>query len=373
MNTPDTDVETVVIGAGLCGLATALLLIEAGRPVRVVEARDIPGGRIRSVFDDKSGDTLADLGPTWIWPSFQPVVARWVEKLELTLFPQFESGNAVLDYGPGSDPEIRFLPGQMGNMRVAGGLQAMIDRLVAMLPKDVLLTNTPVRTVTVEGSSVTLEFSNDECPHLHCERLIVAVPPRVAAETIDWMPELPAALTRALEATPTWMAPHAKVVALYEKPFWREKGLSGRIASQSGPIVEGHDHCGADGSPAALFGFIGWPHDMRVEAGSDLKQHVQAQLLRCFGPGSPDPLSIHIEDWASDLLVARPPDLTGPGAHPEVGPEILREPHIDGRVWFAGSETARQSPGLVEGAFDAAEQTVAAIMRTDSAVSAVTA
>jgi len=367
MASSENDAEIIIIGAGLSGLASALLLIEQGRSVRIVEAREKPGGRIRSVFAQGSGSYLADLGPTWVWPAFQPVISRWIDRLEIAVFPQYEAGKAILDYGPDTQPEYRFLPGQEGNARITGGLQALIDRLVAHLPETTILTGTPVLSVSttapeaLETAGVVLKTGNARCPVLKCGRVIAAVPPRIALNSIDWKPALPAPLTRALDMMPTWMSPHAKAVALYEEPFWRRRGLSGRIASQAGPVTEGHDHCGPEGSPAALFGFIGWPHDTRKVAGSDLETHIRDQLQRCFGPGSPEPFSIHIEDWASDPYVATPRELTEPMPHPDVGPEILRLPHADGKIWFAGSETARRSPGLVEGAFDAAEQTVARI------------
>ncbi len=37
------------------------------------------------------------------------------------------------------------------------------------------------------------------------------------------------------------MAGHAKVVALYERPFWREQGLSGDAISHCGTLAEIHD------------------------------------------------------------------------------------------------------------------------------------
>lgn len=357
MTSPETDVEIAVIGAGLSGLASALLLSEAGKPVRVLEARGQPGGRIRSVFDRATGSYLADLGPTWIWPAYQPVIGRWIDRLELRTFPQFDAGNAVLDHGPGTPPEMRFLPGQEGNVRVAGGPQAIVDALAARLPRDTLVTDASVTSVSCTAEGMEVRIAGGAA--LRCERVIVAVPPRIAVNTITWSPDLPAHLRAALAATPTWMAPHAKVAAIYDTPFWRDRGLSGRIASRTGPIVEGHDHCGPDGSPAALFGFVGWPHDARAQAGADLTAQVHAQLMRCFGADSPAPLSIHIEDWARDPHVTSPDDLAGPMQHPSVGPDVLRMPHADGRLWFAGAETAARSPGLIEGAFDAAEQVVA--------------
>jgi monoamine oxidase len=46
-----------------------------------------------------------------------------------------------------------------------------------------------------------------------------------------------------------------------------------------------------------------------------------------------------------------------------VSPDILREPYADGRVLFASAETAVRSPGLIEGALDAAERVVADVAK----------
>lgn len=48
MNAPSNETPVVVIGAGLSGLSCALSLVQAGLPVRVLEASDGPGGRVRS-------------------------------------------------------------------------------------------------------------------------------------------------------------------------------------------------------------------------------------------------------------------------------------------------------------------------------------
>lgn len=358
---PSTEqIDVTILGAGLSGLACAVLLTEAGLSVRVLEAAERPGGRIHSVFDPATGTALADLGPTWVWTAYQPVVGRWLKKLDLTTFAQYDAGAALLDHGPDRPPATAFLPGQDGSVRIDGGPQAFIDALVSRLPPDCLETGCQARAVDVSVDAVTIT-SNDG-RHFESARCVVALPPRIALQSLAFAPDLPPALRTALAATPTWMAPHAKAAILYEKPFWREAGLSGRLASQTGPIVEAHDHSGPHGSPAALFGFIGWPHSVRRQVGADLNHAVQAQLKRCFGADSPDPMALHIEDWAANPLIAAPDDLSGPMAHPQVGPDVLRQPVADKRIRFAGSETARRSPGLIEGAFDAAEHAVAGLL-----------
>lgn len=219
------DTDILIIGAGLSGLACALLLAESGRTVRVAEARTSPGGRIRSVFDPKTGAYLADHGPTWIWPTIQPLISQWVDKLALKTFPQHETGDAILDYGPNAAPAARFLPGQSGIARIVGGPQAIFDQMVGRLPQGIVLTGLPVTSVQVTDTGVVLETRNGDGPALTAEQVIVAVPPRIALDTILWKPRLPDEPARALDAMPTWMAPQAKVVAMYERPFWRTTGL----------------------------------------------------------------------------------------------------------------------------------------------------
>jgi len=58
-----TQYDVVIIGAGISGLASALILQEAGKSICVLEARDIAGGRVRSVLDEITAAHLADLGP----------------------------------------------------------------------------------------------------------------------------------------------------------------------------------------------------------------------------------------------------------------------------------------------------------------------
>lgn len=59
---PDTT-SILVVGAGMAGLSAARGLADAGRPVRVIEARDRIGGR---VCTDRGWGTPLELGASWV-------------------------------------------------------------------------------------------------------------------------------------------------------------------------------------------------------------------------------------------------------------------------------------------------------------------
>ncbi|MEP6778736.1 MAG: FAD-dependent oxidoreductase, partial [Gemmatimonadaceae bacterium] len=158
-----------------------------------------------------------------------------------------------------------------------------------------------------------------------------------------------------LERTPTWMATQAKVVAVYDAPFWREAGLSGRIASRSGPLGETHDHCPATGKEGVIFGFPLWTAVQRRDEYA-LRQATIAQLVRCLGPAAATPAAVYIQDWATNRFVCSPADLAAPPVHPEPGAPLLRATHLRGRLAFAVSETSEISPGLIEGALISGER-----------------
>ncbi len=350
-----------IIGAGLSGMAVAYRLHRQDIPVTLLEANTVTGGRIQPASPDSN--TQQDLGPSWVWPYAQPVVESWLNELALKTYPQFDKGDALIDRHPQQAAAPQFLPGQHGMVRINGGTNAIINRLSRSL-KDIIQLNKTVTAcyrsndrffLNITDTGVTTQFEADH--------LIIATPPRVAIPLLQTSgdvekPSLQEELKDVLpilQQTPTWMAPQAKVVMFYKTAFWREQGLSGRVASQVGPMVEIHDHCGPDGFPAALFGFVGVPAEHRADKES-LLASIEQQLVRCFGHDAPAPTQIVIKDWAFETLITTDADLTGPANHPSVISELARKGWCNNKLWFTASETSSVSPGLIEGALARADQ-----------------
>ena len=61
--------SVLIIGTGLASLTAARVLLAAGVPVRVLEARDRVGGRTWAIvaLSNKGEDSPLDLGATWGW------------------------------------------------------------------------------------------------------------------------------------------------------------------------------------------------------------------------------------------------------------------------------------------------------------------
>ena len=339
--------DVIVVGGGLAGLTAAVCLVEAGASVTVLEGADRIGGRIGA----RAG---CDLGPTWVWPEWQPVVGQWLDRLGLMTFAQFDAGDGLLD-GFGGPVRRHPLPGQMGIARIIGGPVAIVDALAARLPDGAIRLGHAVRAISAaERIALTVKDATFTADHV-----ILALPPRIALEHLG--PFHPA-LDAALQGTPTWMAQQAKVAATYPRPFWRDGGLSGRVASRTGPLVEIHDHSPATGGTGALFGFCGWDAAHRAAEPEALRAAILAQLVRCFGPQAGAPNDLVIMDWAHEPLICAETDRREPPQHPEVNPDILRQPHLNGRLWFAGAETAADHPGLIAGALHAGQATARRVM-----------
>lgn len=84
-----TEVEVVVVGAGIAGLVAASELAAAGRDVVVLEARDRVGGR---VLNTEIGGEPNELGGQWVAP-YQTEMHALLAELGLALFHSYREGD----------------------------------------------------------------------------------------------------------------------------------------------------------------------------------------------------------------------------------------------------------------------------------------
>ena len=353
----DVKTDVLIIGAGLSGLRLAKGLAEAAIDFHLVEARGRVGGRILS----KTVEGAAyDLGPAWFWPG-QPRMAALVRAHGLRMFDQHSQGELTFEDEHGQVQRGRGWASMEGSYRLDGGFGVLTERLAGDLPAGHLSLNRAVTKLALMDGAVTVTTAQGP---ITARRVVLALPPRIAA-TLAFEPTLPAGAIAAMQGVSTWMAGQAKAVAVYDRPFWRDAGLSGDAMSRHGPMAEIHDASPADGGQAALFGFVGVaPAARRDEAA--LRQAVIMQLARLFGGQAAHPRAVMVKDWAADALTATLRDQAPLSAHPRYGlPHVLRG-LWDGRLILAGTETAPQYGGYLEGALEAAENAFEALQTTDS-------
>ena len=188
-------------------------------------------------------------------------------------------------------------------------------------------------------------------------RVILALPPRLAASTILFSPELSPELTQAMLKTPTWMAGQAKFAALYDEPFWRQKKLSGQAFSQVGPMSEIHGGSSSNGGPYGLVGFLGLPAAARSDD-EGLQKAILEQLTLIFGEAAGRPLTTFYRDSAREPFTATRFDQAPLREHPLYRPPAGKTGLWDHRVVFAGTETSEHQGGYLEGALAAATRAV---------------
>lgn len=351
---PQTDV--LILGGGLAGLAAADHLARAGIRFGLIEARDRLGGRVLTVdHTGRPAERGFDLGPSWFWPDLHPAMAKLVADLGLQAQPQAE-GDMLFQRANGRVDRYAGLTGYPVSMRLHGGTATLISALAARLPPAALVLNHAAHSVRQTAEGIEVQAGDRTFTARH---LILALPPRIAARDITLVPAPPPALLDLWERTPTWMAPHAKFLAVYDRPFWRDHGLSGSAQSQIGPLGEIHDASTVDGQ-AALFGFVGIPAAQRRDP-ARLQSAALAQLTQIFGPAASHPKAVLFKDWAADPLTATTRDQSA-GGHPAGGPQTWVDGEWQDRLWLAGSETAEEAPGYLAGAIEAGHRAAAAVL-----------
>lgn len=375
-NNMKTDI--VIVGGGISGLHTAYQLQKRGVDFILIEARDRLGGRILSKnYPTKASQNFEvynakkpayDLGPSWFWPG-QRHMENLINELKLTesVFHQQASGESVYEDQQGNIQTGFYGISMEGTYRVNGGMRQIITNLEEKIQKTSIFQSTQTTDIALDNNQILISAknSNNEEIQIICNKVVMALPPRIALSTIKYNPPLTDNRTDELNSYATWMAGHAKILISYDKPFWLNNGLSGDAVSHLGSLREIHDASSSPSSKGddgyALFGFVGIPSSYRNGNEDEIRKAAIEQLIRMFGEDAADPLEIVLQDWAQETYTASEVDQTMSGGHATSSMSHFTETTFDDRLIWSGTETADHllgMNGLLEGALEASVRTL---------------
>jgi monoamine oxidase len=256
---------------------------------------------------------------------------------------------------PGTLERLVSTEGGAQQARFVGGSQLVPLRVAEQLGDRVVLS-APVRRIAQTDSGVVVGADGVQ---VTAARAVIAVPPPLAAR-ITYEPVLPAARDQLTQRFP--MGSVAKVVAVYERPFWREQGFTGQVVSDTGPVEVTFDNTPPSGRPGALMGFVEADAARRLApaAAAQRKAETLDCFARYFGAQARGAIGYVDMFWDNEPWSrGGPVSVAPPGLLTSYG-EALREPV--GRLHWAGTETSTYWTGYMDGAVRSGERVAAEVL-----------
>ncbi len=263
-----------------------------------------------------------------------------------------------LKSGEGLDILISSDEGGAQNFLVEGGTFRLAERMADELG-DALHLNTPVSALRYEPQSVEIVAADRS---FHARKVIIALPATLIPELL-FSPPLPTC-KRILHERLV-MGSAIKYWVAYETPFWREAGLNGTIVDDQHAASPCFDVSPPNAEMGVLAGFFDGDHALR--AGDDgpeaRKETVLRMLSAHFGPKAMEALDYQEQNWVNTrwsrgCYGAFAP----PGVYARYGPHLRQS---IGPIHWAGTETATEWTGYIEGALQsgtrAADEVVASL------------
>jgi monoamine oxidase len=239
--------------------------------------------------------------------------------------------------------------------RFEGGSQRIAIRLARRLGKRVVL-HQPVQRIQQSSKGVTV---TSRSLRVHAKRVIVTAPPALAAR-IEYGP--PLLIERDQLTQDVRQGNLMKVTAVYDRPFWREQGLSGTGITLNGPANVVFDDSPEDGSPGVLFGFIGGDsaRDFYGRRPRERRALALQGLADLFGPQALGARAYYESTWPAERWHrGGPVGLFSPGTLVSHG-HALREPI--GRIHWAGTESSTYWIGYMDGAVRSGQRAAAEVL-----------
>jgi monoamine oxidase len=239
--------------------------------------------------------------------------------------------------------------------RFAGGTHLIPQRMAAQLGNRILL-NAPVRRIDQSGSGVTV---HSDAGVVNAARAIVAIPPTLAGR-IFYEPALPPLRDQLTQRMPQGSL--MKFEAVYPTPFWRDRGLTGQVVSENGPVKVTFDASPEAGRPGIMMGFIGGheARDWEQSSAASRRDAVLRQFAHFFGDEALSPQEVVEFNWSTEVWNRGcPVAVLGPGTLLDFGAALRRPVE---RIHWAGTETSTYWNGYMDGAARSGKRAAAEVL-----------
>lgn len=249
--------------------------------------------------------------------------------------------------------------GGLNQRRVEGGMFE-VCRAMAKELGDVVQLGAVVDRVTHNDRSAVVVLADGE--RIEARHVISTLPPRLATRMTH---DPPLSQWRAETADTVGAGNVIKAFLVYEKPFWRELGLSGQSSADEGSVRVTFDTTTGDERGLLMGFFEGADAASLSKRTVTLRQRAFVDsVVRTFGDVAANPIDYIERDWSAEPFTAGCHGAHfAPGVWTANGP-ILAEP--EGVLHWAGAEYAARFNGYLEGAVRSGLEAAAAVARSSA-------
>jgi monoamine oxidase len=339
--------KIIILGAGLTGLSIAYLLKKKGIDTHIIEARNRVGGRIETIKGNQNSPM--EMGATWFGKKHQTLFT-FLEELEIGIFQQYMRGTTFFETMSFTPPQKFEVPAsEEPSFRIQGGTSSLILKLTNEVGMENISLNQPISKI--EKKENTISISTTEENNFEADLVISTIPAKLFVQSIECSPALPKDAISIFENTQIWMEGSVKFAVEYASPFWKEKGLSGAVFSQSSLIPEMYDHTNYEENKFALKGFLNGSIVQYSKA--DREEMVIQNLKKFFGVDATNHVGYFDRIWGNEKFTFSPTTNFLP-SHYNNGHPIYQNSFWDNSFFMAGTETVPNFGGYMEGAIQSA-------------------
>ncbi|OHF02304.1 flavin containing amine oxidoreductase [Colletotrichum orchidophilum] len=248
-------------------------------------------------------------------------------------------------------------------LRVRQGTQLFSKGLASSLPEGVVRLSNPVQTVVQsENRSVKVEAGGK----VYSAQKVITTVPGPVLKTISFQPSLPHTKLAWIESQTYGY--YTKAMMEFSAPFWVEKGFCGLAQSFVGPASVVRDTSSPVDEKFVLTCFLaGEPGKAWAALTTAQRENgLLEQLSQLYDIENIRPLfkQMVLYEWVNDEFSGWgcPCTSLGPGVLDTLGGDGLREPYRD--LHFAGTETAGEWKGYMEGAVRSGERAGAEVVKS---------